>query len=66
MQYNFAHEPMSSADENEWRELNARRFELSTCTPILGAHGELRACEVWTLGVSSPACNAELKFDYFR
>jgi alpha-D-xyloside xylohydrolase len=66
MQYRFAHEPMSTADEDEWRELNARWFELSTFTPILRVHGELRPREMWTLGVDSPAYNAELKFDRLR
>jgi alpha-D-xyloside xylohydrolase len=66
MQYRFVHEPMSTADEDEWRELNARWFELSTFTPILRVHGELRPREMWTLGVDSPAYNAELKFDRLR
>ncbi len=66
MQSKFAHEPMTSADEEEWRELNARWFELSTFTPILRVHGELRPREMWTLGVDSPAYNAELKFDRLR
>ncbi len=66
MQYKFAHEPMTAADEEAWRELNARWFELSTFTPILRVHGELRAREMWTLGDDSPAYNAELKFDRLR
>jgi len=66
MQYRFAHEPMTAADESEWRELNARWFEFSTFTPILRVHGELRAREMWTLGEGSPAYNAELKFDHLR
>jgi alpha-D-xyloside xylohydrolase len=66
MQYKFAHEPMTAASEEEWRELNARWFELSTLTPILRVHGELRAREMWTLGDGSPAYNAELKFDRLR
>jgi alpha-D-xyloside xylohydrolase len=66
MQNKFAHEPMTAADEDEWRELNARWFELSTFTPILRVHGELRARELWSLGVGSPAYNAELKFDQLR
>lgn len=66
MQYKFAHEPMTAADQEEWRELNARWFELSTFTPILRVHGELRAREMWTLGVDSPAYDAELKFDRLR
>ena len=66
MQNKFANEPMTAADEDEWRELNARWFELSTFTPILRVHGELRPREMWTLGVGSPAYNAELKFDQLR
>lgn len=66
MQYKFAHRPTTAAGEEEWRELNARWFELSTFTPILRVHGELRAREMWTLGEDSPAYNAELKFDRLR
>ena len=66
MQARFAHEPMTAGDEEEWRELNARWFELSTFTPILRVHGELRAREMWTLGEDSPAYRAELKFDGLR
>ncbi len=66
MQNKFAHEPMTTADEEEWRELNARWFELSTFTPILRVHGELRARAMWTLGDGSPAYSAELKFDRLR
>jgi alpha-D-xyloside xylohydrolase len=66
MQNRFSHEPMTAADEEEWRELNARWFELSTFTPILRVHGELRPREMWTLGDGSPAYNAELKFDRLR
>ncbi|MGA2349229.1 MAG: TIM-barrel domain-containing protein [Terracidiphilus sp.] len=66
MQRRYSHEPMTTADEDEWRELNARWFELSTFTPILRVHGELRPREMWTLGEDSPAYNAELKFDRIR
>ena len=66
MQRRYANEPMTAADEEEWRELNARWFELSTFTPILRVHGELRVREMWTLGNDSPAYNAELKFDRLR
>lgn len=62
----FAAEPMTKADEEEWRELNARWFELSTFTPLLRVHGELRRREMWTLGEGSPAYNAELSFDRLR
>lgn len=66
MQWKFAQEPMTAANREEWRELNARWFELSTFTPLLRVHGELRPREMWTLGVGSPAYNAELKFDRLR
>jgi alpha-D-xyloside xylohydrolase len=66
MQRRFSHEPMTDADTDEWRELNARWFELSTFTPILRVHGELRPREMWTLGDGSPAYNAEHKFDRLR
>ncbi len=66
MQRRYSQEPMTAADEEEWRELNARWFQLSTFTPILRVHGELRPREMWTLGGDSPAYNAELKFDRLR
>lgn len=66
MQRKFAQEPMTEADREEWRELNARWFEFATFTPILRVHGELRPREMWTLGDGSPAYNAELKFDRLR
>ncbi len=66
MQRKFAQEPMTAANQEEWRELNARWFEFSTFTPLLRVHGELRPREMWTLGEGSPAFNAELKFDRLR
>jgi len=66
MQHKFADEPMTEEHSEEWRELNARWFEFSIFTPILRVHGELRPREMWTLGVGSPAYNAELKFDHLR
>ncbi len=66
MQRRYSQEPMTAADEDEWRELNTRWFELSTFTPILRVHGELRPREMWTLGEGSPAYNAELSFDQLR
>ena len=66
MQHRFGREPMSAEDQDEWREMNARWFELSTFTPILRVHGELRPREMWTLGDDTPAFNAELKFDRLR
>lgn len=66
MQDRFSNEPMTASDQEEWRELNARWFELSTFTPLLRVHGELRPREIWTLGDHSPAYDAELKFDCLR
>ncbi|HEY1803617.1 MAG TPA: TIM-barrel domain-containing protein [Terracidiphilus sp.] len=66
MQRKFAREPMTEANQEEWRELNARWFEYSTFTPLLRVHGELRPREMWTMGEGSPAYNAELKFDRLR
>jgi alpha-D-xyloside xylohydrolase len=66
MQQRFARQPMKPEDQEEWRELNARWFELSTFTPLLRVHGELRPREMWTLGDGTPAFNAELKFDRLR
>jgi alpha-D-xyloside xylohydrolase len=66
MQRKFSSDPMNEANREEWRELNARWFEFSTFTPILRVHGEMRPREMWTLGVGSPAYEAELKFDRLR
>ncbi len=67
MQSKFSTPDMKPADQEEWRELNARWFELSTFTPLLRVHGELRFREMWTMGDdSSPAYRAELKFDRLR
>jgi alpha-D-xyloside xylohydrolase len=67
MQRRFADDPMKPEDAEEWRELNVRWFELSTFTPLLRVHGELRPREMWTLGdESSPAYQAEMKFDQLR
>jgi alpha-D-xyloside xylohydrolase len=61
------------ADEDEFRELNARWFEFSTFTPMLRVHGEVRPREMWLLGkdpvtgsTDTPVYNAELKFDRIR
>jgi len=60
------------ADEDEFRELNARWFEFSTFTPLLRVHGEVRPREMWLLGATpsgpeaSPVYQAELKFDRIR
>jgi alpha-D-xyloside xylohydrolase len=61
------------ADEDEFRELNARWFEFSTFTPLLRVHGEVRPREMWLLGkdpitgsTDTPVYNAETKFDRIR
>jgi alpha-D-xyloside xylohydrolase len=67
MQQRLATEPMKPEDAEEWREFNSRWFELSTFTPLLRVHGELRPREMWTMGdESSVAYQAELKFDRLR
>jgi alpha-D-xyloside xylohydrolase len=61
------------ADEDEFRELNARWFEFSTFTPLLRVHGEVRPREMWIIGkdqatgsTDTPVYNTELKFDHIR
>lgn len=70
MQQKFMAHPdvaRNPADEDEFRELNARWFEFSTFTPLLRVHGEVRPREMWKLGPdSSPVYQAELKFDRIR
>ncbi|MGA2037909.1 MAG: TIM-barrel domain-containing protein [Bryobacteraceae bacterium] len=67
MQDKFSTADMKPADQEEWRELNARWFEFSTFTPLLRVHGELRFREMWTMGGdASPAYQAEMKFDRLR
>ena len=67
MQQRFAAERLKPEDAEEWRELNVRWFELSTFTPLLRVHGELRHREMWTLGdENSSAYQTELKFDQLR
>jgi alpha-D-xyloside xylohydrolase len=54
-------------DIDEWRELNARWFEFSTFAPFLRVHGEFPNREMWEFGgESSPAYQAQLKFDRIR
>ena len=71
----FAARPLQArnpADEDEFRELNARWFEFSTFTPLLRVHGEVRPREMWLLGATpngpeaSPVYQAEVKFDRIR
>jgi alpha-D-xyloside xylohydrolase len=67
MQNKFSTEAIKPADQEEWRELNARWFEFSSFTPLLRVHGELRHREIWTMGdEASPAYQAETKFDRLR
>jgi len=55
------------ADAEEWNELNARWFEFGTFVPLLRVHGEFPYREMWAFGGdSSPAYQAELKFDRLR
>jgi alpha-D-xyloside xylohydrolase len=67
----------TAADLAEWRELNARWFEMATFAPILRVHGQAplisgtqRAArrEIYNMGAdtNAPACLAELKFDRLR
>jgi alpha-D-xyloside xylohydrolase len=63
----FAGEKVSPEDAEEWRELNARWFQLGTFVPLLRVHGEFPFREMWQLGGEShPAYQAELKFDRLR
>jgi alpha-D-xyloside xylohydrolase len=70
MQSKFAAHPDAArnpADEDEFRELNARWFEFSTFTPLLRVHGEVRPREMWMLGGdTSPVYQTEVKFDRIR
>jgi len=55
------------ADEEEWRELNARWFQYSAFTPLLRVHGENRPREMWTMGGDKhPAYLAHVKADRLR
>jgi alpha-D-xyloside xylohydrolase len=54
------------ADEDEFRELNARWFQFSTFTPMLRVHGEVRPREMWNFGEDSPVYTAEVKSDRLR
>ncbi len=54
-------------DVDEWRELNTRWFEFGAFCPLLRVHGEFPHREMWEFGGdSSPAYNAQLKFDRLR
>jgi len=54
-------------DVAEWRELNARWFEFASFVPLLRVHGQAPWREMWEFGgESSPAFQAELKYDRLR
>jgi alpha-D-xyloside xylohydrolase len=57
----------TEAGTEEWRELNTRWFEFGTFVPLLRTHGEFPYREMWQFGgESSPAYQAQLKFDRLR
>ena len=57
----------TEAGVEEWRELNTRWFEFGTFVPLLRSHGEFPYREMWQFGgESSPAYQAQLKFDRLR
>ena len=59
--------PPADADTEDWRELNTRWFEFGTFVPLLRPHGEYPYREMWQFGgESSPAYQAQLKFDRLR
>jgi alpha-D-xyloside xylohydrolase len=63
----FSRKDPSPQDVDEWRELNARWFQFATFCPILRVHGEFPNREMWEFGgESSPAYQAQLKFDRLR
>lgn len=66
-QEKFSTAKVKPDDAEEWRELNVRWFQYGAFCPLLRVHGESRPREIWTLGdESSPAYQAELKFDRLR
>ena len=57
----------TAADAEDWRELNTRWFEFGAFTPLLRTHGEHPDREMWQFGgETSPAYQAQLKFDRLR
>ena len=65
--YRFANDRPTPADLDEWRELATRWFEYSTFLPILRSHGQSPYREMWQYGgETSPAFQAQLKFDRLR
>jgi len=65
--YRFANDRPTPSDLDEWRELATRWFEYSTFLPILRSHGQSPYREMWRYGgETSPAFQAQLKFDRLR
>jgi alpha-D-xyloside xylohydrolase len=63
----FSADSPTADDVDEWRELNTRWFEFGAFCPLLRVHGEFPYREMWEFGGdSSPAYNAQLKFDRLR
>jgi alpha-D-xyloside xylohydrolase len=63
----FSSQKPTSADIDEWRELNTRWFEFATFVPLLRVHGQTPYREMWEFGGdNSPSYKAELKFDQLR
>jgi alpha-D-xyloside xylohydrolase len=63
----FNSDSPTPGDLDEWRELNTRWFEFGAFCPFLRVHGEYPYREMWEFGGdSSPAYNAQLKFDRLR
>ena len=63
----FSNQNPSAEHLEEWRELNARWFEFTTFVPLLRVHGEFPNREMWEFGgETSPAYQAQLKFDRLR
>lgn len=63
----FSDKEAKPADVEEWRELNTRWFQFATFVPLLRAHGQFPYREMWEMGgESSPAYQAQLKFDRLR
>ena len=58
---------VAPADRDDWCELNTRWFEFGAFTPLLRVHGEYPYREMWQFGgETSPAYQAQLKFDRLR
>ena len=58
---------VAAAEAEDWRELSTRWFEFGAFTPLLRVHGEYPFREMWQFGgETSPAYQAQLKFDRLR